>query len=180
MSRPRQPHRVVCRSLCALALIATAGCGSGASPLFVRPDGRIGPLKIDVSTASDVRDFAGKPFKVTKVLSEAKRDPVGFELYYHCGPRCVTSYAIAYSTGKLADYTTQSARFVSERGSHVGMSATRAAAAERRKIRGACGEGHAIYLREDEHHTFILGVFGGRISLITYLGPHTLSYEGLC
>jgi hypothetical protein len=127
MPRTREPYGAVNRGLCALAVIATAGCGGGASSWDVRPDGRIGPLKIDVSTESDVRDFAGKPFKIEKVFSEAKKDPVGYELYYRCGRRCVTTYAIAYSTRRLSDFHTQSARFVSERGSHVGMSATRAA-----------------------------------------------------
>jgi hypothetical protein len=168
------------RTLCAVAVIATVGCGSGSTSWDVRSDGRVGPLKIDVSTESDVRDFAGKPYKVEEVFAEAKKDPVGYELYYRCGRRCVTTYAIAYATGKLSDFHTQSARFVSERGSHVGMSAQRAAAAERRKIGGACGEGHAIHLRWDDHHIFVLGVFAGRVSLIAYLGPHTLSYEGLC
>jgi hypothetical protein len=173
-------RRAVTRSLCTLAMIASVGCGSGPSTWDVRPDGRIGPLQIDVSTESDVRHFAGKPFKVEKVLSEAKKDLVGYELYYRCGRRCVTTYAIAYATGKLSDFHTQSARFVTERGSHVGMSAPRAAAAERRRIVGACGEGHAIHLRWDEHHIFVLGVFVRRVSLMAYLGPHTLSYEGLC
>ena len=168
--------RVVTIGLC----FAAAGCGSGTTSWTVHPDGRIGPLRIDVSTEADVRDFAGKPLKVAKVLSEAKKDPVGYELRYGCGHDCITSYAIAYSTGKLADFVTQSSRFVTERGSHVGMPARRAAAAEDRKIHGACGEGRAIPLREDDHHTFVLGVFAKKVSLITYLGPHTLSYEGLC
>jgi hypothetical protein len=167
-------------ALCIVAAIAAAGCGSGAKSWAVHPDGRIGPLKLDVSTESDVRDFAGKPFKVEKVFSEAKKDPVGYELYYRCGNDCVTAYAIAYATEKLSDFTTESPRFVTERGSHVGMSAARAAAAERQKIVGACGEGHAIQLRSDEHHTFVLGVFAKKVSLIVYLGPHTTSYEGLC
>jgi hypothetical protein len=176
-----QPNAdLVKQALCLLAVIATAGCGSGSSSWVVHPNGRIGPLQIDTSTASDVRHFAGKPFKVEKVFSEAKKDPVGYELYYRCARRCVTSYAISYGTGKLSDFHTQSARFVSERGSHVGMSATRAAAAERRNIVGGCGEGRVIHLRWDEHHTFVLGVFAGKVSLIAYLGPHTLSYEGLC
>ncbi len=172
--------RFVKPGLCVTAVIATAGCGSGSSSWDVRPDGRIGPLQIDVSTESNVRRFAGEPFKVENVLSEAKKDPVGYELYYRCGRRCITTYAIAYATGKLSDFQTQSPRFVTERGSHVGMSAARAALAERRKIVGACGEGHAIQLRSDEHHIFVLGVFAGKVSLIVYLGPHTLSYEGLC
>jgi hypothetical protein len=60
------------------------------------------------------------------------------------------------------------------------MPAERATARERRKIVGGCGEGHFIHQRWDEHHIFALEVFQGKVSLITYLGPHTLSYEGLC
>jgi hypothetical protein len=172
--------RAVSLGLCVLGAFATADCGAGASSWVVHRDGRIGPLRIDVSTDSDVRHFAGKPFKVEKVFSVTRKAPVGDELYYHCGRGCVTTYAIAYSTGRLSDFVTQSVRFVSERGSRVGMPARLAAAAEHRPIRGACGEGHGIYLREDERHLFVLGVFAGKVSLITYLGPHTLSYEGLC
>jgi hypothetical protein len=166
--------------LCVVAVIATAGGGSGASSWVVHRDGRIGPLRIDASRELDVRDFAGKPFKVGKVLSGAKKGPVGYELYYRCGRRCVTAYAISYSTGKLSDFVTESPRFVSERGSHIGMTARRAAAAEHRPIHGACGEGRAIYLRQDKHHTLALSVFANKVSMITYLGPHTLSYEELC
>jgi hypothetical protein len=166
--------------LCVLAALATPGYASGTSSWVVHPDGRIGPLRIDVSTESDVRHFAGKPFKVEKVFSEAKKAPVGYELYYRCGPGCVTTYAINYATGRLSDFSTQSARFVSERGSHVGMAARRAAAAEHRPIVGACGEGHAIHLRWDDRHIFVLAVFARKVSLIVYQGPHTLSYEGLC
>ena len=166
--------------LCVFAATIAAGCGSGADTWAIRPDGRIGPLQIDVSTESDVRDFAGTPFKVEEVFSPAKKGAVGHELYYRCGDRCLTTYAIAYSTRKLSDFHTESARFATERGSHVGMLATHAASAERRKIVGACGEGHAIELRRDEHHVFALGVFERKVSLIAYLGPHTLSYEDLC
>jgi hypothetical protein len=168
------------RILFIVAVIAMAGCGSGSRPWKVHSDGRVGPLEIDASTDAQVRRFAGKPFKVEKVVSPARKGPVGYELYYRCGRGCVTTYAINYATGKLSDFTTQSPRFVSERGSHVGMAAARAAVAERRKIVGACGEGHAIHLRWDEHHIFVLGVFAGKVSLVTYLGPHTLSYEGVC
>jgi len=170
--------RLLSVGLCLIAT-AAAGCGSGTKSWVVHPDGRIGPLTIDVSTESDVRAFAGKPFKVAKI-SGLKKGWVGHELEYRCGRHCVTSYAIADLTGKLADFVTQSPRFVSEHGSHVGLAARRAAAGERRKISGACGEGHAIYLRSDKHHTFALGVFANKVSLITYLGPHTLSYEELC
>jgi hypothetical protein len=170
----------VCLALALAAVIAGSSSGAGSGSWVVHPDGRIGPLTIDRSTDADVRNFAGKPFKVAKVLSPFKKGAVGYELYYRCGRRCVTVYAVSYSTRKLVDFTTQSPHFVTEHGSHVGMPARRAAAAERRKIVGACGEGHAIELRSDEHHIFALGVFAGSVSQITYLGPHTLSYEGLC
>lgn len=163
-----------------MSVVVAGGCGSGSTSLVIHPDGRIGPLQIDVSKEADVRHFAGKPFKVEKVFSEAKKAPVGYELYYRCGRGCVTTYAISHATGKLSDFNTQSSRFVTEKGSRVGMSATEAAAAERRKIVGGCGEGHYIHLRWDERHMFVLGIFKRKVSLIAYLGPHTLSYEGLC
>jgi hypothetical protein len=167
-------------TLCILGVLVSVGCGSQSISWEIHPDGRIGGLRIDHSTVADIRHFAGKPCKVQKVFSEAKKDSVGYELYYRCGRNCVTSYAISYATGKLSDFHTQSPGFVTERGSRVGMSARRAAAAERREIVGGCGEGHYIHLRWDQHHMFVLGVFDAKVSLIAYLGPHTLSYEGLC
>lgn len=162
------------------ALFVVTACGSGSSVQRVHPDGRIGALQIDVSTEQDVRDVAGRPFKVAKVLKETGPQPVGHELYYRCGRGCLTVYAISKATGKLADYNTQSREFVTERGSRVGMPAGRAAEREGRKIVGGCGEGHYIHLRFDDRHIFVLGVFAGKVSSIVYLGPHTLSYEGLC
>jgi hypothetical protein len=127
-----------------------------------------------------VRDVAGKPFKVAKVLKETGPEVVGHELYYRCGRDCLTVYAVSNATGKLADYNTQSPEFVTERGSRVGMPARQAAAREGQKVVGGCAEGHFIQLRNDDRHIFVLGVFEGRVPSIVYLGPHTLSYEGLC
>src|SRR5439155_9878421 len=117
-------------AFCVLGVLLSTGCGSGSSPWEVHPDGRIGRLKIDRSTDAEIRHFAGEPFKVEKVFSLAKKDPVGYELYYRCGRSCITAYAISHATGKLSDFHTQSTRFVTERGSRAGMSARRAAAAE--------------------------------------------------
>jgi len=168
------------RALALFAVAVTAGCGSGSSSWEVHPDGRIGPLKIDVSTEPQVRAFAGKPFKVEDLISPRKKGVVGHELYYGCGRSCVTTYSISDATGKLADYYVESPRFVTERGSRVGMRAARAAELEGGKVVPGCGEGRYIHLRWDEHHIFVLGVFAGKVSSIVYLGPHTLSYEGLC
>jgi hypothetical protein len=89
---------------CVLGILVLAGCGSRSSAWEVHPDGRIGGLKIDLSTEAEIRSFAGKPFKVERVFSEAKKDPIGYELYYRCGRGCITSYAISYATGKLSDF----------------------------------------------------------------------------
>jgi hypothetical protein len=73
------------RAACIVAVAALTGCGSESSSPEVHPDGRIGSLQIDVSTEQDVRDVAGKPFKVAKALKETGPEAVGHELYYRCG-----------------------------------------------------------------------------------------------
>jgi hypothetical protein len=168
------------RCVCLVVVLAAAGCGGGSDSPRVTADGRIGPLQIDVSTEADVRDFAGKPFEVAEVISPAARRRVGHELHYRCGRSCTASYGISDTTGRLVDYWVESPRFVTARGSRVGMPAARAARLEGRKIVPGCGEGKYIHLRWDERHIFVLGVFDKRVSAIAYQGPHTLAYEGLC
>jgi hypothetical protein len=157
-----------------------AACGSGSSAVQVHPDGRIGPLTIDVSTEADVRKFAGKPAKVQRDFWPGKKGQFGRSLIYHCGPGCMTSYSINQKTGKLSDYWTQSRRFTTERGSRVGMRATRAAVLEGRKPVLGCGFPRYLHLRFDDDHIFVLAIWHGRVDSIGYLGPHTVYYEGLC
>lgn len=164
----------------ALAVLVSAGCGSAKSSWTVHPDGRIGPLEIDVSTEANIRQFAGKPDKVQRELWPGIR---GRTLIYRCGRKCETSYSINDKTGKLSDYWTQSPLFKTEHGSFVGMSAARAARLEGKRPHLGCGFPLYLYLRagdQPEQRRFVLAIWKGRIDSIGYLGPHSVYYDGLC
>jgi hypothetical protein len=163
-----------------LAVALVVGCGPQASELQVHSDGRIGPLQIDVSTEAEIRSFAGKPFRVERDFWPGKKGQAGRTLEYRCGRTCRTSYSINNATGKLSDYWTQSPRFVTERGTHVGMSAAKAARLEGRKLVPGCGFPRYIQLRRGPERTFVLAVWRGRIDSMGYLGPHSVYYDGLC
>jgi hypothetical protein len=163
-----------------VAVALAAGCGSGSRSLHVHPDGRIGPLKIDVSTEGEIRRFAGKPLKVQREFWPGKKGQFGHSLIYSCGRKCMTSYSINQTTGRLSDYWTNSRRFATERGSRVGMRAARAARLERKRLLPGCGFPRYIHLRVDDDHIFVLAIWNGRVDSIGYLGPHTVYYDGLC
>src|SRR5262249_42898176 len=70
------------RDLVVLAVLA-AGCGSSTPAAWtVHPDGRIGPLRIDVSTDADVRKATGRPDKIEQDVWPSIR---GHTLVYRCG-----------------------------------------------------------------------------------------------
>jgi hypothetical protein len=167
----------VSRTLLLLAVFFLAGCGSKASSWDVHPDGRIGPLQIDVSTERDIRDFAGKPDKVT---IERMPGYKGRILEYGCTRRCMTTYSISRATGKLSDYWTASPRFTTERGSHVGMSVGEAARRERSKPHPGCGFPRYIHLLLEDDRLMVLAIWKGRVDSIGYLGRHSIYYDGLC
>jgi hypothetical protein len=169
------------RAFAILAAAMAAGCGSsGPRSSEVHPDGRIGPLQIDVSTEAQIRRFAGKPSKVESDFWPGKKGQFGRSLEYRCGRKCLTNYSINNATGRLSDYWTQSPRFRTERGSHVGMSARRAARLEGRKLLPGCGFPRYLYLRSDHDRIFVLAIWKGRVDSIGCLGPHTVYYDGLC
>jgi hypothetical protein len=168
------------RSPAILAVAIVAGCGSQPSGLQVHADGRIGPLQIDVSTEAEVRSFAGKPSRVQRDFWPGKKGVFGHTLEYRCGRTCRTSYSINNATGRLSDYWTQSPRFATERGTHVGMPAAKAARLEGRRLLPGCGFPRYIHLRWSHERTFVLAVWNGRVDSIGYLGPHSVYYDGLC
>jgi hypothetical protein len=164
-----------------LAAAVAAGCGGiGPTSWEVHPDGRIGPLQIDVSTEAEIRRFAGRPSQVVSEFWPGKKGQFGRSLEYRCGRKCVTNYSINKATGRLSDYWTRSTRFRTERGSHVGMSATRAARLESRTLLPGCGFPRYLYLRSDHDRVFVLAIWKGHVDSIGYLGPHTIYYDGLC
>jgi hypothetical protein len=168
------------RALALVAVAVTAGCGGSSTSWVVHPDGRIGGLRIDVSTDADVRHFAGKP---DKVEIEREGGIRAHSLIYRCGRKCETSYSINDKTGKLSDYWTSSPRFKTEHGSYVGMSAARAARLEHKKPHPGCGFPLYLYLRaidKPDNRLFVLAIWKGKIDSIGYLGPHSVYYDGLC
>src|SRR5207245_7475259 len=86
-------HTQIVKRLAVLVFAAAAtACGSsGSSSVTVHPDGRIGPLEIDRSREAQIRDFAGKPFKVLTDDWPGKKRNYGHSLYYRCGRGCVTT-----------------------------------------------------------------------------------------
>src|SRR5207249_3901826 len=89
----RRSHTEPVKYALALLLVAVCGCGgSGASTWQVHSDGRIGPLRIDISTEAQIRKFAGRPYKVQGELWPEKQ---GRTLYYRCGRHCETTYSIS-------------------------------------------------------------------------------------
>jgi hypothetical protein len=117
---------------------------------------------------------------VEKVRAEVPGGPSGRTLDYRCGRGCQTIYYFNSSTGKLSDFHAESSRFLTERGSYVGMRAAEAARRERAKMVPTCGDDRAIHIRWDLHHAFVLLVWHGKVDGLIYMGPHSMFYEGLC
>jgi hypothetical protein len=153
---------------------------SSPGPWVAHPDGRIGPLQIDVTTEAQIRAALGRPLKVEKDYWPGKKGVYGHTLTYRCGRRCTTQYSINERTGRLSDFWSQSQRFFTEHGTRAGMTSREATARERKPLLPGCGFPRYIHLRFDRRHIFVLAVFHGRVDSIGYLGPHTVYYEGLC
>ena len=162
----------------AAALVA-AGCSGHGGPV-VHADGRIGPFRLDHTTEIDVRAKLGKPDGVIAKMDPAVTAPHGGRtLVYVCGKECRTEYSFNNETRTLSDFWTQSSRWTTTHGSRPGMAARRAAALERRKIHPGCS-GDQVDIREDRHHAYVLIMWKAKVNSITYLGPHSTYYDGLC
>jgi hypothetical protein len=165
----------------ACAVVLAAANAQAAGPLtIVGGNGQIGSFRIDVTTEAQLRAVVGKPTKVENRFFPPKRRLVGHTLYYSCGSGCLTAYSINNATGKLSDFWTRSPRFVTEQGSRPGMAASAAARREVRQFLPGCGDGLYLHLRWDGQHVFVLTASRGRVTGITYLGPHSAYYDGLC
>jgi hypothetical protein len=163
---------------CAVVLAAHA---QAARPLtIVGANGQIGSFRIDVTTEAQLRAVVGKPTRVENQFFPPKKRPVGHTLYYSCGSGCLTAYSINNATGKLSDFWTRSPHFVTKHGSRPGMAVSVVARREARQLLPGCGDGLYLHLRWDGQHVFVLTASGGRVTGITYLGPHSVYYDGLC
>jgi hypothetical protein len=146
----------------------------------VTAGGQIGSFRIDRTTEAQLRTIMGKPIRVENQFFPPKKRPVGHTLYYSCGKGCLTAYSINKATGRLSDFWTRDPHFVTKRGSHAGMSATIATRREGRQLLPGCGDDLYLHLRWNTQHAFVLTVSRGRVTGITYLGPHSVYYDGLC
>jgi hypothetical protein len=167
-------------ALACAAAVVTGTAGATGGGIVVRADGQVGSFQIDVTTEKQVRALAGKPVSVGSVLPPAGTKPLGHTLFYHCGPGCQTAYSISRKTGKLSDFSSNSTRFVTERGSYVGARGPKAGRWEGSKPGPGCGKGRFIRIRWDSQHRFFLVVQGGTVDAITYLGPHSIFPGGFC
>jgi hypothetical protein len=163
-----------------VGLVAASPVAGAGGTQIVRADGHIGSLRIDISTEAQIRALEGKPHRIEDEFFPPRKSPVGHTLYYSCGRGCETAYSINNATGRLSDFETSSPRFLTARGSHVGMRAAAAARRERTRLVPGCGTGPYIHVRWDSHHAFVLSAWGGKVDQITYLGPHSVYYDGLC
>jgi hypothetical protein len=163
-----------------IGAVAASAVGAAGGTQIVRADGRIGSLRIDVSTAAQILALEGKPDRVENEFFPPRKSPAGHTLYYGCGRGCETAYSINNATGRLSDFETSSPGFLTARGSHVGMRAAAAAHRERTRLVPGCGTGPYIHVRWDSQHAFVLTAWGGKVDQIIYLGPHSVYYDGLC
>ena len=108
----------------------TTQASSTASPPggsgVVEP-GKVGPLIVDVSGASEVEAFAGSPEAVYTNNSPVTGKPDIQMLGYGCtgtgsSQQCETYYWLSKPTGKLVAFNTQSPSFTTTHGTRVGMS----------------------------------------------------------
>jgi hypothetical protein len=169
------------RRLGAVILVAfvAAGCGSSGG-LVVHADGRIGPFRLDRTTEAEVRAKLGKPDEVIPKMDPAMTAPHGGRtIVYLCGKDCRTEYSFNNDTRALSDFWTQSSEWRTERGSHPGMPVKQAAEREGKKFRPGCS-GDTVYIRSDRHRAYVLVAWKDKVDTITYLGPHSTYYDGLC
>src|SRR5262249_33130463 len=162
----------------AVALIAggcggEGGCGGPAA-------GRIGAVPRGQTTGAGGRGRRGSPDGVIGKMDPAMPAPHGGRtIVYLCGKDCRTEYSFNNDTKALSDFWTQSSKWTTERGSRPGMPATRAAKLEGKKIGPGCS-GNTIFIRNDRNRAYVLVSWKDKIDTITYLGPHSTYYDGLC
>jgi hypothetical protein len=164
-----------------LAIVALAGCGGADQPAsVVHPDGRIGPFRIDATTEAQLRARLGAAEGLITRMDPSMTAPHGGRtLVYVCGNDCRTEYSFNNDTHTLSDFWTQSPRWSTEHGSRPGMRFAKALARERMRRHPGCS-GDQVNIRVDAHHTFVVIGWKKTVNNISYLGPRSTYYDGLC
>jgi hypothetical protein len=162
-----------------LAVLATIAALAGGPAQVLHPDGRVGRFRIDVTTRAQVVAALGQP-KTTVVALSATKTRIGDRLGYSCGNNCETVFSFSDKTGKLSDFATSSPVYVTERGSHAGMSASRAAKLEGKPLVAGCPPGKVIRVRWDGTHKLGISTLQGLVTIIAYIGPHSTYDKPFC
>ena len=152
-------------------LAAVAVLGTGGPPQVVHPDGRIGRFRLDVTTKAQLVGVLGKPARSIVAVTEPTGKRIGERLVYACRPGCDTFYSFSDTTGALSDFVTDSPAVRTERGSHVGLSATRASQLEHKPLVPSCSSPKVIHVRWDSTHAFVVSTLHDRVSSISFFGP---------
>jgi hypothetical protein len=161
------------------AVLATIAALSGGPAQVLHPDGRVGRFRIDVTTKAQVVAALGKP-RTTVVATSPTRKRIGDRLSYSCGNNCETVFSFSDKTGRLSDFATSSPAYVTERGSHAGMSASRAAKLEGKPLVAGCPPGKVIRVRWDGTHKLGISTLQGVVKIIAYIGPHSTYDKPFC
>ena len=161
-------------------LAAVASVAAGAPPQVVHPDGRIGRFRVGVTTQAKLVAALGKPRLAIDANPRPGAKRLGVHLGYSCGTNCDTVYSFSDKTGTLSDFATESPAFTTERGSHAGMPASRAAMLEGKRLVPGCGLATVIRVRWDAVGKLGVGALKGRVTSIAYIGRSSTHVKPLC
>ena len=144
-----------------LTLAAVSGCSHHAArqqqaprPITFGLDGRIGPLRVDVSDRRDVISFLGRPAAERRARTTQEDfapnipyDALGYGCganagadampLVHGGPRCRTTFFID-RRGRLGLFYTIQTRYVERHGVRIGMPTATAERLLRKRVRAGC------------------------------------------
>jgi hypothetical protein len=163
-----------------LALAAVVAALAGGPPQVVHPDGRVGQFRIGVTTRVQLVAALGKPRTTVDAVPTVGGTRTGVRLAYSCGTNCDTVYSFSDETGTLTDFATGSPAVTTERGSHVGLTAARAAKLEGKRLVPGCAAAKVIRVRWDATHKLVVSTLQGRVTALAYLGPHSTYLKPFC
>jgi hypothetical protein len=172
-------NRVLSRALIVGAVVgavlatgcATSARAKGSAPI-VSVDGRVGPLRVDVSGRASVVAFAGRADAERRGQMDRSRryDALGYRCTGRAGrdavplvrggPYCRTVFFIDALSGRLGLFYTADSRYVESHGVRVGMPTADAERLLKRRLRGGCEDN--IYLSSSQA-TLTVAFTGGVI-----------------
>lgn len=152
--------KIIAVTTAIVVFAAATGVAVASGAISLSTNGQLGPLRLDHSTASDVKHFLGSPVD-TKTGSFDVNLPKFQELQYGCkdGKICADFY-INRQTGKLVGLSTTSSSFVGPFGVKVGMNTAQANGLAHRKAMVGCEPGFYFGSSYGTHRTPALLIVG--------------------